>query len=62
MPTEFHAKYYAHELTKLAPSDGLGRPSMSLFDACVDLTDRGGPLRAVVLSGRASSTRASTLR
>lgn len=34
--TPYHAKYYAHELTRRAPS-GLDRLSMSLFDAAVDL-------------------------
>ena len=37
MSTSYHAKYYAHELTRLAPSNGVDRLSMSLFDACVDL-------------------------
>ncbi len=37
MSTQYHAKYYAHELTRFAPSDGVDRLSMSLFDACVDL-------------------------
>lgn len=35
--TPYHAKYYAHELTKLAPGGDLTRISQSLFDACVDL-------------------------
>src|SRR5215212_8540458 len=34
--TCYHAKYYAHELTRRAPT-GLDRLSMSLFDAAVDL-------------------------
>ena len=36
MITNFHAKYYAHDLTRRAAS-GLDRLSMSLFDAAVDL-------------------------
>jgi len=32
----FHAKYFAHDLTRRAP-DGIDRLSMSLFDARVDL-------------------------
>src|SRR3954468_15064904 len=35
--TPYHAKYYAHDLTRRAPAGGLDRLSMSLFDACVDL-------------------------
>src|SRR5271156_539881 len=34
--TPYHAKYFAHDLTRRAPS-GLDRLSMSLFDAAVDL-------------------------
>ena len=37
MTTNFHAKYYAHDLTKIGPSTSSDRLSMSLFDACVDL-------------------------
>jgi len=36
MTTNFHAKYYAHDLTRRAAA-GLDRLSMSLFDAAVDL-------------------------
>ena len=36
MLTPYHAKFYAHDLTRRAPS-GLDRLSMSLFDAAVDL-------------------------
>ncbi len=36
MITNFHAKYYAYDLTRRAAS-GLDRLSMSLFDAAVDL-------------------------
>jgi hypothetical protein len=34
--TPYHAKYFAHDLTRFAPS-GMDRLSMSLFDARVDL-------------------------
>ncbi|MDZ7617329.1 MAG: SNF2-related protein, partial [Patescibacteria group bacterium] len=34
--TPYHAKYYAHDLTRRGPA-GLDRLSMSLFDAAVDL-------------------------
>jgi SNF2 family DNA or RNA helicase len=34
--TPYHAKYFAHDLTRRAAS-GLDRLSMSLFDAAVDL-------------------------
>ncbi len=34
--TEYHARYYAHDLTRRATS-GMDRLSMSLFDAAVDL-------------------------
>jgi ERCC4-related helicase len=33
----YHAKYYAHELTRRHTTDGVGRLSQSLFDASVDL-------------------------
>ena len=36
MSTAYHAKYYAHELTRKG-QDGVDRLSRSLFDACVDL-------------------------
>ncbi len=36
MSTPYHARYYAHELTRRG-SDGMERLSRSLFDACVDL-------------------------
>lgn len=34
--TPYHAKYFAHDLTRRAPG-GIDRLSMSLFDAAVDL-------------------------
>ena len=37
MISAYHAKYYAHELTRRHFADGLGRLSQSLFDASVDL-------------------------
>ncbi|MBK6958062.1 MAG: DEAD/DEAH box helicase family protein [Nitrosomonas sp.] len=37
MITAFHAKYFAHDLTRRHASDGIGRLSQSLFDASVDL-------------------------
>ncbi len=37
MSTPYHAKYFAHELTRRRPAAGIDRLSMSLFDACVDL-------------------------
>jgi SNF2 family DNA or RNA helicase len=37
MITAFHAKYFAHDLTRQHASDGIGRLSQSLFDASVDL-------------------------
>jgi len=37
MSTAYHVPYFAHELTRLHPRDGIDRRSMSLFDACVDL-------------------------
>src|SRR5881398_1291964 len=36
MLTPYHAKYFAHDLTRRAAS-GMDRLSMSLFDAAVDL-------------------------
>lgn len=35
--TAFHAKYFAHELTKRCPSDSIGKLAASLADAQVDL-------------------------
>ena len=35
--TPYHARYFAHELTRRRPPSGIGRLSMSLFDARVDL-------------------------
>jgi len=37
MTTAHHARYFAHELTRQAPANGIDRLSMSLFDATVDL-------------------------
>jgi hypothetical protein len=37
MITAYHAKYFAHDLTRQAPSNDPDRLSMSLFDATVDL-------------------------
>ena len=37
MITDYHAKYYAHELTKRCPSDSVEKLTTSLFDAKVDL-------------------------
>src|ERR1039458_10054832 len=37
MLTAYHAKYFAHELTKRCPSDSLQKLSASLADAQVDL-------------------------
>jgi len=35
--TDYHAKYYAHELTKRCSSDSLEKLAASLVDAQVDL-------------------------
>lgn len=35
--TDYHAKYYAHELTKRCSSDNLEKLAASLMDAQVDL-------------------------
>lgn len=37
MISAYHAKYYAHELTRRHAADGVARLSQSLFDASVDL-------------------------
>lgn len=37
MYTAYHAKYFAHELTKRCPSDGVVKLAASLSDAQVDL-------------------------
>ena len=36
MITKYHAKYYAHEITREG-GKGIDRLSRSIFDACVDL-------------------------
>ncbi|MDQ3767121.1 MAG: DEAD/DEAH box helicase [Actinomycetota bacterium] len=37
MSTPYHARYFAHELTRQREPQGVGSLSMALFDACVDL-------------------------
>ena len=37
MITPYHARYFAHELTRRRQPEGVDRLSMALFDACVDL-------------------------
>lgn len=37
MTTPYHAKYFAHDLTRQAQPGDMNRLSMALFDACVDL-------------------------
>src|SRR5271169_6425487 len=37
MTTLYHARYFAHELTRQRQPQGVERLSMALFDACVDL-------------------------
>lgn len=37
MITAYHAKYFAHELSRRHSADSVDRLSQSLFDACVDL-------------------------
>ena len=37
MLTDYHAAYFAHDLTRQASREGLERLSMALFDANVDL-------------------------
>src|SRR5205809_3547573 len=37
MSTAYHAKYFAHELTKRCPSDSIGKLAASLSNAQVDL-------------------------
>ena len=37
MSTAYHAKYFAHELTKRCPSDSVGKRAASLADAQVVL-------------------------
>src|SRR3954453_6026792 len=37
MTTPYHARYFAHELTRQRQPVGVDRLSMALFDACVDL-------------------------
>ena len=37
MPSAYHAKYYANELTRRSATDGVAKLSVSLFDAAVDL-------------------------
>ncbi len=37
MTTNYHAKYFAHEITKATSGNSTDKLSMSLFNACVDL-------------------------
>jgi SNF2-related domain/Helicase conserved C-terminal domain len=37
MSTAYHARYFAHDLTRRAATTGVERLARSLFDACVDL-------------------------
>ena len=37
MTTPYHAKYFAHDLTRQAQADGTDRLSLAPFDSCVDL-------------------------
>jgi len=37
MITEYHAKFFAHEITRMAPAGSGDQLSMALFDAAVDL-------------------------
>ena len=37
MPTAYHAKFFAHELTKRCPSDSVEKLATALVDAQVDL-------------------------
>lgn len=37
MNTNYHAKYFTHELFRRHAANHIGKLSMSLFDACVDL-------------------------
>ncbi|PHJ36836.1 ATP-dependent helicase [Desulforamulus profundi] len=37
MNTNYHAKYFAHEILRRHAANHIGKLSMSLFDACVDL-------------------------
>src|SRR5437868_6139486 len=37
MITPYHARYFAHELSRRRQPQGVDRLSMALFDACVDL-------------------------
>ena len=37
MTTAYHARYFAHELTRRRQPESVDRLSMALFDACVDL-------------------------
>ena len=37
MSTAYHARYFAHDLTKRSSAGGVERLSRSLFDACADL-------------------------
>jgi hypothetical protein len=49
--TDYHTKYFAHELTKRCPSDSLEKLAGALVDAQVDLNPhqgRSGPLRVQI--------------
>jgi hypothetical protein len=53
MITSFHAKYFAHELTRRHGPNGIGRLSQSLFDASIDLNPH--QIEAALLGDRKDS-------
>lgn len=54
--TPYHAKYFAHQLTRQAQPGGVDRLSMALFDACVDLNPHQIEAGACALPGHPAAT------
>jgi len=59
MNTSYHAKFFAHELTRRQSVNGIEKLSMSLFDACVDLNPH--QVEAALFAFRSPLARGSIL-
>jgi len=62
MSTPYHARYFAHELSRRRPPSGDDRLSTSLFDACVDLNPHQIDAAMFALQSPISSRTPSTSR
>ena len=60
MSTAYHARYFAHDLTRRAATTGVERLARSLFDACVDLNPH--QIEAALFAFRSPCRRACSWR